>query len=154
MDQETKIKVLSKVFNKFIRDELSAASVYIKLSELVTTPKLAEELKEHAKEEFEHFQELMHFASAHGFIHTLNISLDSEAVCPFPGDDIRDISDLSVIRFVQDLETTAINDYKRMATLAMDHRCIEVYEFFSELMKDEMEHFDDLAALIGQTRPV
>jgi bacterioferritin (cytochrome b1) len=138
---------VKKSFNKFLRDEISAATSYIRLAQNLKDKEYQEELLEHAKEEFEHYQELIEFAYNHGFGDQLIIVFDNDVVNPSDCSD-----DTQILQFVQNLEMKAIKDYKLMACLAMKFKDLETHQFFMELMKDEQDHFDDFANKLGQHR--
>jgi len=136
---------------KSIVDELSAAAMYIKASNLITglgSKEVSEELIEHAKEEFEHYMELMKFASARGFASDLKICLDDEVVDYFISYDTK-----TVVSKIQKMELDAAREYKMMVKCSMRHGDIEAARFFKELMSDELEHFDDLSYVNGDSRP-
>lgn len=139
-------------FNKVIKDEISASIFYAKAAnELsgVGSAEISEELLEHSKEEFQHFNELVSFASKHGFLDEIQIELDDSVINFSP------ISDAKVVmEKVQELETSAIRDYGWMAKCAMKHGDIETAKFMKEIMSDEIKHFDDLAYVNGDKRPV
>lgn len=144
---EQQLKVLyTKKFYKFLRDEISASIAYIRLSNITEKYHVANELKEHADKEYEHFTQLMKFAYAHGFGDDLIVVLDEPVVNFIPAD----LNDL--LKFVQHLEQTAIDDYKEMIKISKEAGSIEGCDFFRELLHDEMEHFDDLAIYLKQTR--
>jgi len=133
-------------FNKFIFDELSSAIGYFKIAEQLTgfgAAKVIEELKEHGKEEFGHYTELLHYAYLHGFGDKLNIQCLDENVINYIPKDLN-----SCVAFIQSLEIHARDDYRDMIKFARDHQDIEMEEFFRELMADEQEHYDDLAYIL------
>ena len=135
---------------KFLMDELSASVYYTKAAnEMVGlgASEVSEELQKHADEEYEHFKELMEFASKHGMLKDMPVSLDCSVV------DYPELSNpITVMKRVQELEQAAIADYSEMAKCAMQHGDIETAKFFKELMGDEIKHFDDLAYVNGDKR--
>jgi len=138
--------------NKVLKDELSAAIFYRKASlELVGSDVdgISKELAIHADEEMVHFNNLLAFAANHGLSDEINIELDQSVVMFSPLTD-----PYSVMRKVQELEKDAINDYNKSAMCAMKNNDLEAHEFFKGLMQDEVGHFDDLAHVNGDTRPL
>jgi bacterioferritin (cytochrome b1) len=136
-------------FNKFIFDELSAAVGYNFIAERLSgkdANKVIEELKEHGKEEFEHFTELLHYAYLHGFGNKLNIKELDQKVIDFIPSNVT-----NCVKFIQELELEARNDYRDMVKFAKENNDIEMEEFFKELMQDEQEHYDDLAYILNNT---
>jgi len=132
---------------KVLMDELSASIYYAKASNELTglgSQEVAEELKSHSEEEYEHFNQIMEFASNHGLLTSVNIHLDMSVV------NYPELSNANaVMRKVQELEKSAIRDYKCMSMRAMLHKDIETAMFFREIMKDEIEHFNDLSFVNG-----
>jgi len=149
IDYESK---LVSFLNKVISDELSASVMYAKAAnELVGlgSSEVSEELSSHSKEEYEHFTELIEFASKHGLLDKISICLDEDVVNFSPLSDAK-----YVMKKVQELELSAIEDYSRMAKCAMKHGDIETAKFMKEIMSDEISHFDDLAFVNGDKRKV
>ena len=135
-----------QIFNKAVRDELEASISYKIMAEQIQGPginEIREELEEHAKEEFQHFQEFIAFAASHSMLNQIKFEIRTDYVNPstLP----TDVS--GIVQFTQDLETEAYNDYKRAAMLAKENLDPETKMFFIEKMKDEMRHFDDISAL-------
>ena len=135
---------ITKIFNKVIIDELSAASVYHAMAANSKDAKLAGELSTHGDEEFEHYKQLIEFATNHNII--LCYGIDSKVINNIPKEKDE------ILKVVQSLETIAIKDYRRAALLAREEKDLETEGFFTELMKDEMKHFDDLAQYTGINR--
>jgi len=139
-------------FQKAMRDEISAAIVYIKMANSLKGfqgSKIAEELLEHSAEEFEHYNELVSFAAKHGLTTMLDFNdIDMDVIKNAPLND-----DTAVLTYTQELEATAISDYKKLVELATEEKSEEAKKFFSEIMSDEINHFDELAEWTGQTRP-
>lgn len=136
--------IITQIFNKAIVDELSAASVYHAMAANITDAKLAEELHAHGDEEFKHYKQLLEFALNHGLI--LCYGIDSKVINNVPK------SKEAILKVVQSLETNAIKDYKESALIAREEKDLETEEFFMDLMKEEMRHFDDLAQYTGVNR--
>lgn len=133
--------------NQAIDDELTSATLYYNMSEFlvgVDFEEVREEMVAHGDEEISHFKELLGYAHNHGMkpIIGLNIVVANEMPCDFVG----------ATSLIQTLEIKAINLYESLAKLANDNGDIETYHFFKELMEKEMEHFDDIAKLTGQSR--
>ena len=135
-----------QIFNKAVRDELEASISYKIMAEQIQGPginEIKEELEEHAKEEFQHFQEFIAYAASHTILNKITFEIRPNYVNPstLP----TDVS--GIVQFTQDLETEAYNDYKRASMLARENFDTETEMFFIEKMKDEMRHFDDISAL-------
>ena len=64
------------------------------------------------------------------------------------------LDELALIQLVQDLEQEAILDYKTIAILARENDDIETEKFFTELMEDEMHHFDEISRCTNTTREI
>jgi len=144
--QSTFRPILLQKLNKFIHDEISAAVAYFRFAEMVKNNHIASELREHGSEEFEHFQELIQFAYKHGLGEEINIQIDDSVV----NADVS--SAIDILNFVQVLEKKAMQDYEEMSKHALQVGNVECFKFFSELMGDEAEHFDDLAVYLDQYR--
>ena len=130
-------KKMTEIFQKAVKDELSAASIYYLVAAKITgfeEAEIAEELQKHAKEEYEHFTELIDYAYTHGI--ELEIGLNYTQDYPTKLED--------VIKWKQDLETEAMNDYLNAAKLAEAEGDMLTVEFFRELAQDERKHLDDL----------
>ena len=141
-----------KLLNKIIRDELSASIFYAKASNELVGPEssdISKELMEHSKEEMEHFNRLLKFASSHGFMKDIKIELDQSVIDFSPLKDVK-----IVIAKVQELERIAIDDYTKAAMCAKKHGSIEGKRFFTELMREEIDHFDDFSYVNGDSRPL
>jgi len=139
---------LINLFNKVLKDEISASVLYRILANKSSSPKLQEELTKHAEEEYTHFNKLIDYISNHGLLESVNYSLDQEII------NNTSCESLVILNIVQELEKIAIEDYKFGALLARDNKDIETESFFLDLMKEEQQHFDDLALLNGQKRSV
>ena len=137
-------EIITNGIIKALRDELTAASVYIAMAETTTEDGLKEELLQHSKEEFEHYGKLIHYALKHSIV--VNYSIDSSTMNKVPS------STEEILKIVQGLETAAIVDYKQLALEARNNNDLETEQFFIELMKAEQEHFDDLSVFTGKHR--
>jgi len=135
-----------QIFNKALKDELSASIAYKTMAEAVTDQPLSEELAAHGTEEYEHFNSLIAYAHNHSVETSLIFGLDESVVKGTP------VERQQVIEFTQNLEKIAIADYKAGALLARKNDDIELEEFFIDLMKSEQSHFDDLAIWTGKNR--
>lgn len=142
-------KEITKLIEKSMKDELSSAIAYHKMSEIIegygNESDLAAHLQAHADDEWGHFKELLTYAADHGVIDKIKIEIDSKII-ESPTDTKK------VIAKVQELETTAFETYKEMATLAVKNEDIETYEFMQGLMNNEMGHFDDFNTYTGEVR--
>ena len=137
-------KIIEEKINMLMTDELSASSMYIEASQYITNLELAEEIKIHGQEEFEHFQLLMEYAISHNL--KIKYDLDRKVTKSVP------LNNNSLIRLIQTLEKKAIANYREVALLARQNNDLESEEFFMDLMKKEMEHFDDVAQVTGEHR--
>lgn len=140
------------MLNKLVKDEMSAAIFYEKAANELTGPEagsIASELKEHAGDEIKHFNQLIEFASSHDVLGEIKVELDESVVQFSPLTDIK-----IVMKKVQELEKQAIDDYTKAALCAKKHDNIEANKFFSKIMNEEIEHFDELAYVNGDTRPL
>jgi len=142
-----------ELFQKAISDELTAVAAYNKMAQSLyiglDEQRVADHLIEHADEEHGHWKELQDFAQRHGFQKELNFSLIHKEIfdnAPTNGNITE------ALMYHQELETGAITDYQALALFGEENNSPEVYEFFNELMHDEMKHFDDFADWTGQSR--
>lgn len=135
-----------------INDELTAMALYYILAEKLTgfgVEEAREEIREHAKQEgTEHYVELVEFAANHNFINEIKPQLTKDIEC------VAKNNNADIIKCIQDLETTARQKYKALARLAEENKDDETKSFFLEIAEDEAEHFDDLAYINGDTRPL
>lgn len=141
-------KRIVEIFQKAIRDELTASAVYQKASAMLSGPgsdEIKEHLQEHAKEEYQHYSEFIDYASRHNFLNDLNIILDQNSLNPKG-------NDYEIVKFTQDLEMIAAQDYKNAADFCFKHNDTETYEFFKEKLADEIRHFDEDAYYLNQKR--
>jgi len=137
-------ELINEKIGKLMTDEISAATMYIEAAQYITDLELAEEIKTHGQEEFEHFQELMQYAISHNL--KTNYDFDRTVIKNVP----RDTKTLT--RVIQNLEKKAIANYREIALIARDNNDIESEQFFMSLMRKEMEHFDDVAQKTGEHR--
>ena len=143
MNETTLIAHLSKA----VMDELSASIAYKVLAEkVIDAPELSDELKAHATDEMEHFNKIIELAAARGLCEQIPMVLDPEVFADMPSEKF------AVIYKVQQLEKTAINDYAGIVVEARAVSDLEVERLFMELLREEQEHFDDLAQYTGQVR--
>ena len=141
---------LKNFIESALKDELSASIMYAKASnELVGigSQEVSEELMNHSKEEYGHFNQLLAFASAHDILKDIKFTIDYSVV------DFSGISNSNeVMKKVQELEEKAIRDYEMMAKCAFKNGDLETTSFMREIMSDEIKHFDDLAYINGEKR--
>jgi len=136
--------IINEKISKLMTDEISAATMYTEAAEYITDLELAQEIKEHATNEFEHFKELMDYAIKHNL--KTNYDFDRSVIKNVPTNNKK------LIQIIQALEKKAIANYREIAILSRDNNDLESEEFFISLMKREMEHFDDVAQVTGETR--
>jgi len=139
--------ILVEKFNKFIRDEISAAAGYIVIAQKLKGKDVAnvvKELMEHASEEFTHYKELITYAGNHGFLDKLKLVDFDTTVTQYEPKDL-----IECVKFIQSLEEQARNDYKEMVLLARENDAVELEEFFEDIMGDEIGHFNDLQYIFG-----
>jgi len=139
-------ETITRSISQRLTDEISAATFYLEATRYIDDLEVIEELKEHAKDEFRHFQELMDFAGAHDL--DVSYAFDPEVV-NFKGETSK-----NYIEFIQGLEQKAIDDYKEMCAYAKEHKDPEAMELFKKIMQEEMEHFDDISPKLQQKRPL
>ena len=128
-----------ELLNKALKDELSASIAYKCMSELTENGTLAEELLAHSGEEYGHYNRILSYVFSHGLEGDIRIILDLEVSNLYPKDT------KGIIKFTQDLEIEAIEDYRRGALLARENDDLETEELFKGLMSEEQGHFDDLS---------
>jgi ferritin len=141
------IESITNGINKALSDELSAATLYFNLVELlsgVQCEELREELAEHGDDEMSHFKMLLGYAHNHGI--QVGINLDASIA------NQRPVDFASASAYVQELEMQAINLYEGLSKIALTEGDLETHEFFKGLMEAEMGHFDDVAKLTGEKR--
>lgn len=142
-----------EMFQKALSDELTAVLTYNKMAQSLfiglDEQRVAEHLIEHADEEYAHHKELQDYAQRHGFQSKLDFSKINQDI--FNNAPLGNMKEAML--YHQELETGAIADYKALSLFGEEHDNPEVYEFFRELMNDEMVHFDDIADWTGQSRP-
>lgn len=141
-----------ELYQKTLTDELTAVLAYHKMAQSLfiglDEQRVAEHLIEHADEEYQHHKELQDFAQRHGFQKKLDFSkINQEIFNNAPTGNA-----MQAMMYHQELETGAIADYQALALYGEENNSPEVYEFFRELMMDEMTHFDDIADWTGQSR--
>lgn len=138
-----------KLLNKTINDEVSAAIFYKRAAQELTGPEIkpiADELTTHADEEMGHFDMLIGYASNYDLLSKMNIMLDA-SVANFQITTVE-----AVIAKVQELEAIAIDDYEQLFSIAHQMKDFSGIELFRKILEDEIEHYDDLAYVLGQKR--
>lgn len=135
-----------EIFNIAIRDEIESSIMYKIMAEQLVGPgvnSIKKELEEHSKDEFEHFNKLITYASNHGLLNKLKYEIRQEFVNSESLPTTKD----AIVQFTQDLERDAAKLYKNSAERADDEGDTETRIFFEELMKEELGHFDDISSL-------
>lgn len=138
------ISAITDILNVVIKDELVAASLYVRLANKASTPYIIDHLLEHSQEEFYHYTKLIAFA--HNNSLDIKVDFDVLAVNDIPTDEF------AIIALNQQLEEKAINDYKNASIIARNNYDLSTEEFFTDLLKAEQEHFDDFVMFSGETR--
>jgi ferritin len=129
------------IFNKAIKDEMSSGALYGILGyDLIgfKEEEIAEEFINHGREEFDHYYQLLKYASDVGILDSLNIALD-----PFTQKYPKGNLD-NIIKFKQMLENDAMQDYLSAAELAESEGDMLTKNFFLELATDERRHITDI----------
>lgn len=141
---------LIALFNKALRDEYTAVLIYDKMSGFLKGIKgseIAKELIAHSAEEHAHAQKISNFMSIHGLEGGVVFTIDQDRVSNSP-------EDLDgIIEETQDLETEAAELYSEIVGLARENGDVETCSFAKSILKDELEHFDDIAVITGESRP-
>ena len=137
-------EIINHKIGKLMTDEISAASMYMEAAQYIKDLELAEEIRKHAQEEFDHFKLLLEFAVTHSL--KTNYDFDRAVIKNVP------MNPQSVIRLIQTLEKKAIANYREIALLARENNDLESEQFFLDLMKAEMGHFDEVAQITGEYR--
>jgi len=137
-------EILNEKISKLMTDEISAAAMYIEAAQYINDVALADEIRTHAKEEYTHFGQLMDFATQHNL--KTNYDFDRTVIKNVPKNT------KSLVHIIQTLEKKAIANYREIALLARQNNDLEGETLFLELMRKEMEHFDDVAQVTGETR--
>jgi len=147
-DKEYKKRMID-LFNKAVKDELTASISYKSMSEKLFgtgNNKLREELAQHGTEEFVHFNSLLEYASTHGILNLLTLDIDKTVISNAPSDE------KGIIKFSQKLQAESIEDYRNASAFSLGKGDLETYEFFAGLASDEERHYDDFAVYTGETR--
>ena len=135
---------LNEILGQLMTDEISASTMYIEASGYMTNIPLAKEILAHGAEEYGHFQKLMAFCISHGL--KTNYDFDRTVIKKVPKNKKQ------ILKLIQELEQKAIKDYKEASLLARANDDIEAMTLFTEIMNDEIGHFDDLAQETGEVR--
>jgi ferritin len=139
ISSEYKNKMI-QIFKKAVHDELESVVLYKYLSEIIEHP-VSDELQDHSEEEFSHFNKLIKYASTHGIIEYIDVNLSFSPVPSITTED--------AVNKTQELETIAISDYKQASEIADEEGDTETKMFFIDLMKEEMEHYDDIQQMFS-----
>lgn len=138
------------LFQKVLNDEISAVILYQRLANEMIGQEFdyfRDQMSEHAKDELEHFNDLLEIAANRGISYTVNLTEDANL--PITSET----AELLVLR-TQELETNAISDYKTLIKMCKELQEFELGKKFKEILEDEGEHFDDVAMVTGQVRPI
>jgi len=132
-----------QIFNKAVRDEIEASVGYRVMAESIqgTGVLIKKELSEHSVEEFEHFNQLIIYASNHGFLQKLDYNTRGTFMTPQELPTNLE----GIVQFTQDLEKEAYTDYKAAAELANSVGDSETRLFFETLMQEELKHYDHIS---------
>lgn len=139
-------KFLTESIHSLMKDELTASVLYSLLSKVITRIDIAKEIQEHSKDEFNHFDKLIDYCTKHGL--EVSIQLDEKIIENSPN------TTKKICMYIQELENNAIEDYRVVSLVAKKYDDIETYEFMTEIMKEEIEHFDDISTVLEQTRDI
>jgi len=129
--------------NNALRDEISSAMMYNKVSEQAMGTDMnefAEQLSENADEEYGHFKEIL----AYAINHAIPVELRIDPIVIGMNSTANIESNLSMIIA---LENKAYDDYKQISLLAREAQDIETEGFFIEKMNDERKHADGMIKL-------
>lgn len=149
MEQTQYEELLVERINKFLRDEISAATGYALIASKLkglASEEIIEELQEHGKEEYEHYTELVEFAGRYGLEVKLSLIDLDQRVLQYQPTDLK-----TTVEFINSLEKEARSDYLEMTKIAEEQEDIQTMEFFKELANDETKHFLDLQYVNGDT---
>lgn len=141
--------IVTNFINKVLMDEISASILYKRVAESLVGSghdAMKEEFEEHSEEEFQHFNEIISFASSRGIMNEIYVTLD-DSIVQYSITDIQ-----QTVLFTQTLELQAMEDYKYIMDVSHDNGDIDTCEFFKEIRNDEVSHFDDIAQFTGQVR--
>ena len=142
--------LIGDIVNKAVSDELLSVVIYKKMAEELNgtgNEAIRKHLLEHADSEYDHFKKIVSYAAKHGICDRINFSIDSEMIVssPYKTED--------VVNLNQKLEMDAIKLYREAADISLNFGDHESYEFFTDLLEDEQEHYDDFTIFYGGKRP-
>lgn len=138
------------LFQKVINDEISAVILYQRLANELIGQEFdyfRDQMAEHAKDELDHFNDLIEIAANRGIAYQVSLTPDANLPINI------NVAEQLVIR-TQELETIAISDYKSLIGMCKELQEFELGKKFKEILEDEGEHFDDVAMVTGQVRPI
>lgn len=150
MDMQSIGKEFQLLFQKVMNDEISAVILYQRLANEMIGQEFdyfRDQMAEHAKDELEHFNDLLEIAANRGINYMVSLTPDANLCIN------SETAELLVLR-TQELETIAISDYKALIKMCKDLQEFELGKKFKEILEDEGEHFDDVAMITGQSRPI
>lgn len=104
-------------------------------------------LLEHVDSEYDHFKKIVSYAAKHDISNRINFTVDSEVIVssPYSAEDI--------VKLNQKLEMDDIKLYREAADISLNFGDHESYEFFTDLLEEEQEHYDDFTIFYGGKRP-
>lgn len=151
-NEQAYIEKLVKAFEKVIKDELTSVIYYVKVTQLIPSKSIQNELVKHTFEEFKHYSMLIDYAHNHGFLKDIKINVDLQAINCNQCYDVGDYK--GVVKIIQSMEENAINDYEVLIAYTGAYQDHDTYELIETILKDEREHFDDLSYILEQKRKV
>lgn len=137
-------------FRKVINDEITATVLYLRLANELDgagNDYFRDQMEEHAEDEYGHFKDLLEIAANRGISFSVNFTPDANK--PIDITNSKELIDLT-----QELETIAIEDYRKLATICGELKEYDLQRTFKEILSDEAEHFDDVSVITGETRPI
>lgn len=141
--------LIGDIINKAVSDELLSVIIYKKMAEELNgigNEAIRKHLLEHADSEYDHFKKIVSYAAKHDISNRINFTVDSETIVssPYKTED--------VVKLNQKLEMDAIKLYREAADISLNFGDHESYEFFTDLLEEEQEHYDDFTIFYGSKR--
>lgn len=150
ISEEVETHSFVSLFQKVINDEISATILYLRLANELDgaiNDYFRDQMEEHAEDEYGHFKDLIDIASNRGIPFTVQLTSDANIAIDIENSE-------ALIALTQELETIAIDDYKKLIGMASNMKEFDMHRKFREILNDEAEHFDDVAVITGETRPI